>query len=166
MPDFQPYDPRGTIRQTWRNLPHREQPGATYFLTFRLADSLPAEARTRLTELRELNDHNAFAWIDRYLDSGSSDCLFAQPAHAEIVSTTLRHFDGDRYRLGAFAIMPNHVHALVKPLGEHTRGRVVHSWKTRTAHVLQRSGAVHRGRADFKKASTSACLSGLALSWA
>ena len=142
MSEFRPYDPHGVVQQTWRNLPHREQPGATYFITFRLADALPTEARMRLTELRDLNDHEAFAWVDRYLDEGSGSCLFSHPAHAEIVASALRHFDGDRYGLGAFVVMPNHVHALVQPLEPHTRQQVVHSWKSYTANVLQRLAAI------------------------
>src|SRR5688500_731379 len=68
MTKFQPYDPRGIISKSWRDLPHWDQPGGTYFITFRLADSLPNEPRARLAELRATNDADAFAWIDRYLD--------------------------------------------------------------------------------------------------
>jgi REP element-mobilizing transposase RayT len=143
MSEFRPYDPHSVVRQTWRNLPHREQPGATYFVTFRLADSLPAEVRNRLGEIRDLNDRETFAWIDRHLDAGSGSCLFSQTDPAEIVVSTLRHFDGNRYRLGAFVVMPNHVHALVQPLEPHTRQQVVHSWKSYTANILQRLTAIH-----------------------
>jgi REP element-mobilizing transposase RayT len=143
MAAFQPFDPRGPLNQSWRNLPHWDQPGATYFLTFRLADSLPAAARARLAEMRDLNDADAFAWIERYLDAGAGSCVFAQPAHAAMMAAALRHFDGTRYDLGAFAVMPNHVHALVRPLGAESRTKIIHTWKSYSARELQRVGALH-----------------------
>ncbi len=142
MPAFQPFDPRRPPTQTWRNLPHWDQPGATYFLTFRLADSLPTAARARLAELRDLNNAEAFAWIERYLDAGAGACIFARPENAAMMATTLRHFDGTRYDLGAFAVMPNHVHALVRPFDGVTRVKIVHAWKSYSARELQRAGTV------------------------
>ncbi|MDP3073473.1 MAG: transposase [Opitutaceae bacterium] len=143
MPAFQPFDPRGPLTQSWRNLPHWDQPGATYFLTFRLADSLPAAARARLAEMRDLNDAESFAWIERHLDAGAGSCVFAQPENAAMMAAALRHFDGTRYELGAYAVMPNHVHALVRPLGGETRAKVVHAWKSYSARELQRAGVQH-----------------------
>src|SRR3954470_19989097 len=105
-PAFQPFDPRGSFHATHRNLPHWHQPGATYFVTFRLADSLPASARDRLAEMRQLNPSEGFAWIERYLDAGSGACLLRDPANATLVGTALTHFDNQRYHLGAFVIMP------------------------------------------------------------
>lgn len=139
---FQPFNPRADVAITHRNLPHWQQPGATYFVTFRLADSLPAEARERLAELRQLNESEAFTWIDRYLDAGSGSCLLKNPEHASAVAASLRHFDGRHYLLGTFAIMPNHVHALVKPIYPKTLTGVLHSWKSYTAHHLQRSSGI------------------------
>ncbi|OYW29433.1 MAG: hypothetical protein B7Z47_04810, partial [Chthoniobacter sp. 12-60-6] len=37
------FDPFAEIRVTRNNLPHWQQPGAAYFITFRMADSLPGE---------------------------------------------------------------------------------------------------------------------------
>ncbi|MDA0839500.1 MAG: hypothetical protein O2857_17165 [Planctomycetota bacterium] len=45
---FVPFDPRKAIRVYRRNLPHWRQDGTTYFVTFRLGDSLPAEVLERL----------------------------------------------------------------------------------------------------------------------
>lgn len=51
---MKPLDKDQAVRQTRRNLPHWEQAGCTSFITWRLADSLPAtkpaewkQARTR-----------------------------------------------------------------------------------------------------------------------
>src|SRR5262245_41506849 len=40
---FELFDPTGDLRITVGNLPHWFQPGATYFVTFRTEDSLPAD---------------------------------------------------------------------------------------------------------------------------
>ena len=54
-------------------------------------------------------------------------------------------FDGDRYVLGHYVVMPNHVHAVVRPLQGHLLKEILHSWKSFTAHeineVLNREGA-------------------------
>ena len=34
--------------------------------------------------------------------------------------------------------MPNHVHVVVQPLGAHQLARIVHSWKSFTAHGANR----------------------------
>jgi type I restriction enzyme R subunit len=135
---FQPFDPRKEFQATQRNLPHWWQPGATYFVTFRLADSLPAIVRDRFEEMRQLNEHEAFDWVENYLDAGSGSCLLKNPAHAGLVASALRYFDAQRYKLGAFVVMPNHVHALVKPTGPNTLAALLHSWKSYTAHELNR----------------------------
>ena len=136
---FQPFDPRADLDISRRNLPHWQQPGATYFVTFRLADSLPAEVCARLEEMRQLNKSDALAWIDRYLDAGTGRCLLRTPANAAVVAAALRHFDGQRYHLGYFVIMPNHVHALVTPVRPSTLSSILHSWKSYSANRLQRA---------------------------
>jgi len=141
-PAFQPFDPREDFTAKQRNLPHWRQSGATYFVTFRLADSLPVEARVRFEEMRRLNDAEAFAWVEEYLDAGSGACPFKNPKHARTVASALRHFDGKRYSLGAFVVMPNHVHALVQPARPTALTSIVHSWKSFTAHELQRQAGI------------------------
>ncbi|PYK67542.1 MAG: hypothetical protein DME45_10010 [Verrucomicrobia bacterium] len=44
------FDPYGEVNVARRRLPHWQQPGAAYFITFRLADSLP---QSRLRQWRE-----------------------------------------------------------------------------------------------------------------
>jgi REP element-mobilizing transposase RayT len=139
---FQPFDCHQPVEVTRRNLPHRQQNGATYFVTFRLVDSLPMEARIRLGELRQLNDADGFAWMESYLDAGNGSSILSQSIHASLLETTLRHFDEIHYALGAFAIMPNHVHALVQPFVGESLTRLVHSWKSYTANRLQRSAGI------------------------
>jgi putative transposase len=84
-------------------LPHFDSPETVQFITFRLADSLPAT-----------------------------------------IVEALKHFDGERYRLLAWCIMPNHVHVVIDIL-DHSLSAIVRSWKSFSARqanvVLGRSGA-------------------------
>jgi len=133
------------------NLPHWRQGGATYYVTFRLADSLPAQvldawrtARAELLAHAQADDEAAerrlralFAErIEQHLDAGAGECLLARPGCARIVGEALRHFDGQRYRLWVWCVMPNHVHALVEPLAGHALPDILHSWKSYTAHAI------------------------------
>ena len=66
------------------------------------------------------------------------------PAQAELslrechdLMSALKHFDGPRYELYACVVMPDHIHALLKPLGTHQVEKIVHSWKSFTAHKFQ-----------------------------
>ncbi len=162
VPLFIPFDSAQSVAISWRDLPHWRQPGATYFVTFRLADSLPREKLQQWEVERDtwLRDHppphseaDAREYhvqftnrLEEWLDAGMGECLLGRPAIAELVAGALRHFDGDRYALGEFVVMPNHVHVLVTPLGAHDLSEIVHSWKSFTAHEinrrLDRSGAV------------------------
>jgi putative transposase len=54
------------------------------------------------------------------------------------VEGAMLHFDGDRYRLLAWCVMPNHVHVVVEPTDESGLGTVVLAWKSFTAHRANR----------------------------
>jgi REP element-mobilizing transposase RayT len=129
---FQAYTPG------WqRSQPRWQQVGTTHFITLWLADALPAAAKVRLSEPRYRNTYETFLLIERHLDAGKGACLFRHPANAEIVVSAMRHFDGQRYYLGGFVIMPNHVHAILQPLRPHTLATVVDDWKSHTAQILR-----------------------------
>jgi REP element-mobilizing transposase RayT len=57
----------------------------------------------------------------------------------DLVTAALRHFDGGRYELLAWVVMPDHVHVILVLAGEHTLASVLHSWKSYTAHILRRA---------------------------
>jgi carbamoylphosphate synthase large subunit/REP element-mobilizing transposase RayT len=159
LPDrrFTPLDEQTDISQSRRKLPHWEQPGAAYFVTFRLADAIASEVLLAWREERQLwlNHHpQPWSWKiareymrkfeeerEEWLDQGHGSCLLRQPRAAEIVAASLRDFDGDRYVLDAFAVMPNHVHALVKALHSHSLSDILHSWKSFTANAINREFA-------------------------
>jgi REP element-mobilizing transposase RayT len=122
------------------HLPHFDSPETVQFVTFRLADSLPRH----VIEALRLEDR-ATARIDRELDAGSGACWLGRPDIAALVENALLHFDGDRYRLLAWCIMPNHVHAVLELLQGHALGSILHSWKSFTANkannLARRTGA-------------------------
>lgn len=135
-----------------RNLPHWQQDGTTYFVTFRLADALPVKKMKQWREDREqwLTDHakpysakdqeeyaKLFSErINDWLDAGSGSCLLAEKQNALIVEEAFRHFDGARYRLGSYVIMANHVHVLVSPKPGYDLSDILHSWKSFTANKI------------------------------
>ncbi len=138
-------------------LPHLKVSGAAYFVTFRLADSLPRDVVLRLKERREdllrraaeedPNDltqarRELFAWyaaeVDTTLDQHHGAAWLRQPVVAQLVFAALRHFDGSRYTLHAACVMPNHVHAVLRPLGTHALESILHSWKSFTAPKANR----------------------------
>lgn len=64
-------------------------------------------------------------------------------AERALVGAALRHFDGARYLLGAWCVMDDHVHALVQPEPEVELTSILHTWKSYTAHALQREYGRH-----------------------
>lgn len=75
---------------------------------------------------------------DAFLDAGSGQCWLRKPGIARIVEDVLFHFDGERYRLIAWAVMPNHVHSLIEPISGHGLGSIVSSWKRFSARMANR----------------------------
>ena len=140
------------IHKSLNRLPHWQQDKSTYFLTFRLADSLPSNILQQWREERDLwclnhpapwspetesEYHRRFsATIDLHLDQGHGSCLFREPANATIVAQAFHHFDHSRYLLHAWVIMPNHVHLLLSLAENSSLENIVASWKRLTAHEI------------------------------
>jgi len=147
-------------------LPHVKREGADYFVTFRLADSLPREKlleferekawrRRRLHEFlargeaiddsEQAINRDHYRSIERYLDQGSGVCHLRQPDMARLVADTLHHFHEKRYRLKAWVVMPNHVHVIVWPMPNHLLSNILKSWKQFTARRAKRVLALGEG---------------------
>ena len=109
-------------------LPHFDSQDVVQFVTFRLADSLPKEA---LLKLR--GAERAESLRDELLDQGLGVCWLRSDRIARIVGDAFLVFDGERYRLHAWTIMPNHVHVLLTVLPATPLGTIVSSWKRFTA---------------------------------
>jgi putative transposase len=129
-------------------LPHRDEPGLIQAVTFHLADSLPL----RLLQEGHQPDESEGARrarVQALLDQGYGRCLLGEERAAAIVENTLLHYDGTRYALLAWVIMPNHVHVIVETLSTTPLARVLQNWKGYAARqvnlLLGTSGTVwHR----------------------
>ena len=117
-------------------LPHLKAEGGIYFVTFRLADSLPQSA---LEELKEIPKEARYKAIEAHLDAGHGDCLLSNPKIAQLIMHTLKTFDGERYVLHDWVVMPNHVHLVIEPRGEHSLSDILHSLKSYTATEANRT---------------------------
>ncbi|UFS69788.1 transposase [Geomonas sp. RF6] len=129
-----------------RCLPHFEGGSRPQGVTFRLADSLPrhllGEIQSRPSPTRSIEEIKR---MNRILDKGYGAAWLSIPTVASIVQNALVFFDGDRYRLHAWVIMPNHVHVLFTPAEEWTLDKILHSWKSYSAREANK-GLLRRGR--------------------
>jgi carbamoylphosphate synthase large subunit/REP element-mobilizing transposase RayT len=159
---FRGFDKDVPIAMTKRHLPHWEQSGATYFVTFRLADSIASDVLTQWQEERArwLEVHpQPWDWKtareymrrfdeerEQWLDQGHGSCLLRDKRVQKIIMENLNRFDRDRYVIDAFVVMPNHVHVIVKPLRSNSMTTILHSWKSYTSNrineLLNRKGSV------------------------
>jgi putative DNA methylase len=111
------------------HLPHYDVPGITQFVTFRLADALPASRRGEWEALLKIeSERERRMELEAYLDGGAGECLLARPEIAGAAEGALRFFDGARYQLQAWVVMPNHVHVLVD-IWQTPLAAVILSWK-------------------------------------
>ena len=159
-------DREAEIDVTHRQLPHWDQAGALTFVTFRLADSMPVSV-LKLWDLEQqdwlarqgfphLSIDDAFQtgalpeeirrrflkyrqskWHD-HLDMCLGSCVLSDPELATIVAGSLRQFDGERYDLERFVVMPNHVHLLVQMRAGFAIRTQCEGWLRYTARAINR----------------------------
>jgi REP element-mobilizing transposase RayT len=145
-------------------LPHLEKQGGIYFVTFRLAGSLPKSVVDRIVQKRAIianknkgsaKDSNkryrkglyigVFDEYDEYLNTNRGALHLRIREISNLVKEALLFFDNKKYILMAWAIMPNHVHVLIKPFGDHSLSGILHSWKSYTSKkankILNRKGS-------------------------
>ena len=133
------FDPQAELHIYEHCRPHWSQAGAVVFITFRTHDSIPRKVVERwdrqkqewlrrrgrdtgahwsvivptLADKESVDFHKTFNRCrEEFLDSCDGRCLLKRPELARIVADALLHFDGQRYRMGDFVVMPNHVHLL------------------------------------------------------
>jgi REP element-mobilizing transposase RayT len=130
-------------------LPHWELDNALYSITIRLEDALPriivadlmrerdrAISKASIDAERRAIDRMFDLRIDYFADRGYGSCHLARPEAASIVENALRHFDGDRYSLLAYAVMPNHVHMLLCLFRGSDLAVTMHSLKSYTSNKV------------------------------
>jgi REP element-mobilizing transposase RayT len=153
-PEFRGLDEHKDVKIYVRHLPHWRQDGATYFVTFRLHDSLP---ESKLRELRAMRreweranrpphsqealqdlSYRVMRRVEHWLDQGMGECLLREPRWAEMATAAMHRFDGARYELDAYVVMPNHVHAVVRPFmpGRYTLEHALQGWKAVSARRI------------------------------
>jgi putative transposase len=156
---FLPFSELPRPKVTERNLPHWETPGATYFITFRLKDSMPAgvlgelesvragwlrahglshrQEVARLPKEQRREFHRMFTALEeRWLNQGHGACVLRREQLRQDTESGLRFFDGKRYAMDAFVIMPNHVHVLILPHEGWTLSRIISTWKKNSAREI------------------------------
>lgn len=140
-------------------LPHIKREGASYFVTFRLSDSLPQVVLLNLkrrwsgqmeklattdADGREEVDKELRRQVERYLDKGAGECHLRRPEIASMVADALKFFHDKQYVLDEWVIMPNHVHLILWPMPNRTLSEILKSRKRQTARqanlILGRTG--------------------------
>jgi REP element-mobilizing transposase RayT len=128
-----------------------------YAITFRLADSLPQPVLVSWKSERDNIRRNAINQqrplsvieecrlrelysqkVESYLDAGKGECWLRSKEIAQMVQDSLLHFDGERYTLLAWCVMPNHVHVVLHPLKGFEVSGILHSWKSYSAKMANR----------------------------
>jgi putative DNA methylase len=125
----------------WRSrgyLPHFDAPGVRQMITYRLHDAMPANRRHEWNTLLAIEDERERRIkIESYLDAGHGECHLRRPEIAALVEDNLLHFDESRYRLLAWVVMPNHVHALIETT-QTSLAEILHGWKSYTGKAANR----------------------------
>ena len=163
-PGFQGLRDDLPLTQYQLHLPHWRQAGATYFVTFRLHDSLP---QSKLRELREFKAEwerrnppsvptsaqqdlarEVMRRVEAWLDQGMGSCILRRRAVSALIEEALKAGDGSKHELGCYVVMPNHVHAIVRPieLAERALEAILQAWKGGSARaineLMKRSGTL------------------------
>ena len=135
-----------------RHLPHWQQGKLVYFVTWHTADALPGDKLDELREEKmlwlarhpkpwdidteeEYHDHFTHR-TDKWLDAGHGACALRDADLAQIVTDSLLFFDGHRYDMASFVVMPNHVHALFRLHESKRLEQVIKTWKGYTARAI------------------------------
>ncbi|MGJ8696138.1 MAG: transposase [Verrucomicrobiaceae bacterium] len=151
MPDF--FDKSQEVAKTHHNLTHWQQDQTWIFLTWRLADSIPLPVLNKWKGQRgdflachpkpwdqktEADFHRRFTMtLEQHLDDAHGSCCLAD--HHKTVADAFHHFDGTRYHLDSFVVMPNHVHLLLQPIEEQSLDQIVHSLKSFTSKEINKT---------------------------
>ena len=109
---FKFFNPFAETSEARNRLPHWEQAGVLYFVTFRLADSIPSHLMENWKSDRaiwaglhpqpwsvetEREYHERFSGsVERWLDAGHGECCLRDGVVRGHVSKALEYFDGKR----------------------------------------------------------------------
>ncbi len=131
-------------------LPHYDGHALPQSITLHLADAVPLKVIERWQrQLRLLTDQHKLVImrqrIDKYLDQGYGECYLKDLEIAKMVQDSLLKHDGERYKLFAWCVMPNHEHSLMKRFEDTTIEDIMKAHKSFTAHeaneLINRTGS-------------------------
>lgn len=123
-------------------LPHFDAPHVTQLLTFMLDDSFPVSRRAEWEPiLRESSDSAKRRKLEAWLDRGHGECWLGQSEVARLVEQVLMEGRGRDFEIGAWVIMPNHVHLLIE-VRQVPVSTLVRRWKGKSSRLAN----VHLGR--------------------
>lgn len=80
--------------------------------------------RHRLPHVRA---HGALYFVTWRIRAGLADLSSEE---RDLVASSLRHFDSQRYSLDAYVVMNDHVHVIVEPHPDFRLEAILHSWKS------------------------------------
>jgi len=159
---MKPFRPDDSFQKSRGNLPHWTQDGVIYFITFRLADSIPKTAMDEWSgrrsewlmsrgmtpqafDFEKLSENERKEYRRRFgqkfhemLDDCLGDCLLRKSANAKMVADAMEFFEGERYWLGDYVVMPNHVHLLISPYADFKLKKIMQSLKSHTAKKINK----------------------------
>ena len=135
-----------------RNLPHLYYRDGIYFVTSCLYGSIHRIGLNQLKQQSNLKilEHNYKDILRKYdslLDKSSNNvCHFRNPDIMEICKSSLHFFDGLKYKIICYCIMPNHIHFVFNLLTKEKHvGEIMGSIKKysgrRANKILKRNGA-------------------------
>lgn len=160
------FDPLAELVIDAHYRPHWSQAGAIVFATFRTRDSIPREVLKRWHEektawlerrgvqldgdlsraISQLSPEDSKVFRktfnrqrEMHLDECHGSCVLRDPHLAKIVADSLLHFDRDRYTMGDFVVMPNHVHLLAAFKSQEVMREQFDSWLHWTATQINRA---------------------------
>ena len=116
-------------------LPHFDDGAVVQTITFRLADSLPRAVYESIAAASS-NYIDQWTQLEDIIDRGRGSCLLSAMQNASIVREALFHFDGVRYLLLKWVVMPNHVHVMIEQCNGFPLDGIIHSWKSFTAKAI------------------------------
>ena len=137
-------DKASGVHKEWHSrgyLPHFDRGGILQSLTFRLADSLPQSKQHLLGQRDEIKKSRE---VESCLDHGYGKCLLRNDHFAKLVEGSLMFHDGERYRLLAWVLMPNHVHCVIEQFEGFMLGKIVATWKGYTSTMAKKEFG-HKG---------------------
>lgn len=136
------------------NLPHFQQPGQAYFLTWNLKDAIPAKAfqdytlqmealqkqikdfkekkskESMIINLQQEYDHLRRKYLKAYNDMLDAECNpsvnLLKPENIDIISNTFKYWEGKKLHNYAFTIMSNHIHWVFQLLEKDDNGRIIY----------------------------------------